>query len=162
MEREKETRKRKKLLRGFQKTFHHFSFHLLNQFACPPRAREGLMHTVVTASLLHYQLLDLLIELSLMFRIKEKGRDWQWASLRRAPAGTVLQPAGEAPRGAMSSVQMAVGVCFQASSLGNFKQGEDRRMIYGKLISNRFKSCFSCHLNLLLADSVYFLHILNI
>lgn len=70
MEREKETRKRKKLLRGFQKTFHHFSFHLLNEFACPPRAREGLMHTVVTASLL-----DLLIELSLMFRIKGKGRD---------------------------------------------------------------------------------------
>lgn len=33
------------------------------------------MHTTVTASLLHYQLLDLLIELSLMFRNKEKGRD---------------------------------------------------------------------------------------
>lgn len=75
MEEEKETRKRKKLLRGFQKTFHHFSFHLLNQLAGPPGAREGLMHTVVTASLLHYQLLDLLIELSLMFRNKEKGRD---------------------------------------------------------------------------------------
>lgn len=33
------------------------------------------MHTMVAMSLLYCQLLDSLIELSLMFRNKEKGRD---------------------------------------------------------------------------------------
>jgi hypothetical protein len=57
----------------------------------------------------------------------------------------------------MSCVRMEVSVCFEAASLGNFKQGEDRQMIYGKLISNRFKNCSSCHLNLLPAHWQYLL-----
>lgn len=60
----------------------------------------------------------------------------------------VFEPAEAAPHGAMSCVQMAVGVRFEASSLGNFKQGEDRRMIYGKLISNGAQNYSPCHLHL--------------
>lgn len=71
--------------------------------------------------------------------------------------GVGMAPAGLAPRGALSSVQMAVGVCFEASSLENFKQGEDRQIMYGKLISNGAQNCSSCHLNLLSARGRYLL-----
>lgn len=58
---------------------------------------------------------------------------------------------------------MAVHEHFEASSLGNFKQGESTQMIHEKLISNGAQSCFPVTLIFsLLTDSIYFLNIPNI
>ena len=57
----------------------------------------------------------------------------------------------------------AVHVRFEASSLGNFKQGDNRQLIHGKLISNRAQNCLPVtSISCLLTGSIYFLNIPNI